>query len=193
MSLEHLRHRRFHLLRLAQEVLARAALGLGGIGGQLDPVDGEHLPADQPLAVTHREHLGEDRLERFAQFGDEGGERGEVRRAVAGDGHEQHVAATGGFDLPRAHDSARVGEQHDLEQHGGRVGRGAARVVAEPRFERRQIDFARIDQEAQRVFETAGDDLLDEIHRNKLQAVVRLLEPRHRRLPTADARLSHRH
>lgn len=56
---------------------------------------------------------------------DEGGERGEVRLAVAGDGHEQNILAARCFDLSAADRATTVGQQDDLDQDR-RVKRGGA-------------------------------------------------------------------
>ena len=54
-----------------------AALGFRGIGGQLHPVDGEHLPADQSLPIADREDLGEDLANGRTQAAHKVGERAE--------------------------------------------------------------------------------------------------------------------
>ena len=57
-----------------------------------------------------------------------------VRRHDEGD-----VFAAGAFDASAGDDATRVGEQHDLEQHRGRVGAGADLVVVEAGIEAAQI------------------------------------------------------
>jgi hypothetical protein len=53
-------HGRFELAGLSREVRARTASGLRGAARQFDPVNGEHLPANQALAVADEQHLSED-------------------------------------------------------------------------------------------------------------------------------------
>lgn len=47
----------FEFVGLMSEVGPRAALGLGGVAGQFDAVDGEHFPTDQALPVAEVEDL----------------------------------------------------------------------------------------------------------------------------------------
>ena len=44
--------RSFKLVRLSDEICARAALGLGCVAGQFHAIDGEHLASDQSLLVA---------------------------------------------------------------------------------------------------------------------------------------------
>lgn len=125
LAFDHRLRRLFHLLGLAQEVGAGAAARLAGVARQLDPVDGEHLPPDQALTVTDREYLGKQLGGQLAHAGDELGQRGEVRLAVAGDGHEQHMVAAGGLHLAAADDAAAVGQQDDFQEYRWIVGGGA--------------------------------------------------------------------
>ena len=74
------------------------------------------------------------------------------------------MLAAGALDGSAADDALAVGEQHDLEQHGGRVGRSAGFIVAEPRIEARQVDFV-IEQMVQRVFDGAGQKLALQVNR----------------------------
>lgn len=154
----------FHLLGLAQEVGAGAASGLAGIARQLDPIDGEHLAANQALPVADHEYLGEQLGGQVAHVGDELREGGEVWLTVAGDGHEQHMVAAGRFHLATADNAAAVGEQDDFQQHGRVVGRCALEAVAIAGVEVGEIQFV-IDQIAQGVLEGAGQQLLVEVDR----------------------------
>ena len=110
--------------------------------------------------------------------GHEGGDGGEVRRAVAGEGDEGDVLAAGAFDVAAADDALAVGEQHDLEQHGRRVGGGAGVVVVVAGVEAGQVELV-IDQVVQRVFEGAGEQLPLQIDGNKARAGVDVFVARH--------------
>jgi hypothetical protein len=70
-----------------------------------------------------------------------GGQGGDVRLAVAGQGNEGDVLATGALDGAAADDALPVGEQHDLEQHGGWKGTRAGGVVLEPCVKAGQVDL----------------------------------------------------
>ncbi len=78
-----------------------------------------------------------------------------MRQAVAAEGDEGDLLVTGALDGARANDAAAVGVQDDLEQHGWRVGAGAAAVVAVARIEARQVEGV-IDQVTERVLEGAA-------------------------------------
>ena len=80
---EQLLDRLMHLVSLAQEVLALAALGFGSIRGQLNPVDGEHLAPDQPLPIADHEDLGKHLAYRATQRAYKGCQRTVVRLAIA--------------------------------------------------------------------------------------------------------------
>jgi hypothetical protein len=84
VALEHGRRRPLHLLRLREELRTCAGTVLGGVGGQLHAIDGEHVPADQSFAIKQGEHLGKHRRDRLARAADEVRDRGEMRLGVAG-------------------------------------------------------------------------------------------------------------
>ncbi len=100
----------FHFCRLSREVSPCAALGLGGIGGQLDAIDGKQFASDQPLSITDDEHLSKQLGDCVAEFANKGGNRCEVGAAITRYRHEQHVVTTGRRDSPRADKATRVGE-----------------------------------------------------------------------------------
>lgn len=77
-----------------------------------------------------------------------------------------------------------IGEQHDLEQHGGRIRGRARRVAPEPRVEVRQVDFV-VEQVIQRVLERARQQLAGEVHRQKLRIRIEGLVAGHGRISTA--------
>jgi hypothetical protein len=129
----------FHLVRLTLKVRSRAALGLAGVARQLDTVDGKHLTANEPLAVADEQDFLEQRFDLAAQAADKVGEGGEVRGEVASEGNEGDLLTAGPLDLPATDDAAAVGEQHNLEQHGRRVGAGAGEVVLVARIEPAQV------------------------------------------------------
>ena len=70
---------------------AGAGLGFAGVTRQLDAIDGEHLAAEEALPVAHHQNLGEQLGGEIAQFGDEGGQGGEVGLAVARNRDEDDV------------------------------------------------------------------------------------------------------
>jgi hypothetical protein len=88
------------------------------------------------------------------------------------------VVTAGAFDVARADDAAAVGEEHDLEQHGRRVGGGAGEVVLVAGVEAGQIELV-IDEVVQRVFEGAGMQLPFEIDGNEARAGVDVLVAGH--------------
>jgi len=116
---EHVLRSGFKLGGLALEVGTTAALGLAGVGGQLDAINSEHFAADEALAVTQIQHLGKELGDVVAQAGDEGGDGGVVRGAVATEGDEGDVVRAGAFDAAAADDALAVGEEDDLEQQPG--------------------------------------------------------------------------
>ncbi len=70
MLVQHLLGSLLHLGQLALEVFAGAGLGLAGVGRKLDPINGEHVAANQALAVTQGEDLGEELGGELAHFRD---------------------------------------------------------------------------------------------------------------------------
>jgi hypothetical protein len=88
---EHRLHQPFHAFRLVRQLGMRAAVPLVGVARELHSVDGEHLPANESVPVAHQQHLREDRRYIVHQFAHELGYRGELRRAVPGNRHEQHI------------------------------------------------------------------------------------------------------
>jgi hypothetical protein len=79
VAFEHLLRRCFEFVGLMREIGPRAAPGFGGLTRQLDAIDGEHFPTDQPLPVTQVQHLRKASGDFLIEAGNEGGERGEVR------------------------------------------------------------------------------------------------------------------
>jgi hypothetical protein len=168
-----------HLLGFAPPLLARAAPGLGGIAGKLDAVEGKQRPTDQALAVTHQQHLGQDATNAPTPCTDKGGQRGEVRSGSPADGHEQAILPTGTLQGPSTHPPARVGQEDDLEQQGGGIGRGAPLIVAKPGIKLGALRLV-INQITQRVFEGAGQNLAGVIDREELRPHINRLVARHR-------------
>ena len=158
VPLQHRLRRRFEFLGLALEVGARAAAALRRVAGQLHPVDRKHLAPDQALPIADRQHGREHPGDVLSQGAHETGDCREVRARIPAQGNERHLLATRAFDRPAAHDPARVGEEHHLQEHRGRIRRGSGLVVPESRVEVRQIDLV-IEQVIQRVFEGAGQQL----------------------------------
>jgi excinuclease ABC subunit B len=76
--------------------------------GVLEHIE-EHLATNQALPIAQVEHLAEQARDVVAETRDEGGNRREVRRRVAGQGDEGDVFAAGAFDAARADDALAVG------------------------------------------------------------------------------------
>ncbi len=146
----------FLLRTLTQEIGARAALGLGGVGRKLHAVDGEHFSADQTLVIAQIQHLGEDPGDLIAQRSNERGDGCEVWSAVARQSNERDLLAAGTLDSSATDDPLRVGEQHHLEQHRGWPGRSPHFIVAVACVEQRQIDLV-IEQMIQCKFKCSGE------------------------------------
>ena len=85
------------------------------------------------------------------------GDGGEVRAGVAAQGDEGDMLAARALDASAGDNAARVGQQHDLQEHGRRVGTRTGVVVVEARVERAQVDLA-VEQVVQRVLEGAGSN-----------------------------------
>jgi hypothetical protein len=154
-----------------QELGPGAASMLAGVARQLDAVDGEHLAADEPLPVADGQDFLEQPRRLGTQGGDEGGDGGEMRLAVAGEGDEGDVFPAGPLDAPRTDDPLAVGEEDDLEQHGRRVGSGAGGIIAIPPVEGRQVQFV-VDEVVQRMLEGARQQLPFKVHGQKPRAGV---------------------
>ena len=82
------------------------------------------------------------------------------------------------LDAAAGDDAARVGQQHDLQEHGRRVGTRTDLVVVEARVERAQVDLA-VEQVVQRVLEGAGQQLRLEIDGQEPGAGVDMLVAGH--------------
>jgi len=136
----------------------------------LTPFTGEHLATDEALAVADEQDFLEQRPDLVAQGADEVGEGGEVRGAVAGQGDEGDLFATGTLDLARTDEAQAVGEQDDLEQHGRRVGAGTGKVVLVAGIKAAEIESV-IDQTIQGVFKGAGKQLPFEIDGDEARLV----------------------
>ena len=65
------------------------------------------------------------------------GEGCEVGLAIAGQGDESDVFHTGLGDTATRHQATRIGEQYDLKEHRGWLGRSPGVMGVEPDFERR--------------------------------------------------------
>jgi hypothetical protein len=135
MAFEHDAGSGFEFDGLVFEVGTGAALLLAGVARQFDVVDGEHLAPDQPLAVAQIEDLGEEAGDVVREAGNESGNRGEVGLGVARQGDEGDVVAAHALNATAGYDALAVGEQNDLQEHGGRIGGRAGFVVVEPGIE----------------------------------------------------------
>ncbi len=119
----------------------RATALLAHVGGQLDPINGEHLPSDQPLLVARDQHLSEQRHKLVSQLAHKLGDERVTRRRVTADGHELHVLWTSLLDSAAAYQSPAVPQQHDLEHHARIVCARARRVVMKAPVQRSQVEF----------------------------------------------------
>jgi hypothetical protein len=123
------------------------------------------------MAVADEQHFLEQRFDLGAEGADEPGEGGEVRGGIAAEGDEGHLLAAGTLDVAAADDAPAVGEEHDLEQHGRRVGGCAGEIILVAGVEPGQVELV-IDEVVQRVFEGAGQELPFEINGNEARAGV---------------------
>jgi hypothetical protein len=169
---EHLR-RGFELLGLSQ-LRPRATALLGRIARELDAVDRKHLAANQALSIADRDHRREDMRDLVPDRAHEVRDGGEMRGLIPAQCNERHVLRTGPRNRPATHDPAGVCKQHDLQQHGRRVGRRPGVIVPEPRIERRQIQRV-IEQVVQRVFECPGQELPRQVNGQELGIGVDIL------------------
>jgi hypothetical protein len=108
VAFEHNAHGRLQLGRFMFEVSAGLAFFLGSVHRRLD-AEGEHLPADQTLAVANDQHLAEDPADVVAQFADEAGNGGKVQCVVIARIDKGGMFPAGAFDGPAADDALRVG------------------------------------------------------------------------------------
>lgn len=141
VQLDHLACGLVQAIGAVAQLRVRAASLFAGVGGQLHPVDGEHLPPDQALPVAGDEHLREQRQDLLAQFANELGNVRVARLRVAADRHEQYVLATGLLDSATGDHAPAVSQQHDLEHHPRVVRAGACLVIAKARIQRRQVQL----------------------------------------------------
>lgn len=72
----------------------------------------------------------------------------------------------------------RVGEQHDLEQHGGRIRCRAGFIIFEATIETRQV-YLVIEQMVQRMLKSARQKLLLQVHRDQSRTRVDVFVARH--------------
>lgn len=88
---------------LPLEVDATPAAGLGCIAGEFDAIDGNHLRADESLAIADGEYGAEDLGDVLAQCTDEVGDGREVWPTIAGERDERDLVDTdrlSGADFP---------------------------------------------------------------------------------------------
>src|SRR5262245_34097751 len=179
MPRQHPLHRPLHLPGFPLELLARAAARLGRVAGQLYPIDRKQLPPNQPLAVTHYQHLGEHLTQRCAPATDKRRQRGEVRCGSSTDRHKEDILLTRAFDGAGTHQSSRIGQEDNLEQQGRGVGWRAALVVAKTLIKRGEIHLM-VNQLTQGKFKGARQNLTSEINAHKLRTHINRLVARHR-------------
>ena len=109
---------------------------------------------------------------------DKGCNRGEVRGAVAAQGHECHVIAAGALDAAVADYPEGVGKKYNLQEHRRRIGLGARDIVAVVGVEMREIQLL-VQQMAQGMLKCDWKQLATQVHRQKLKARIRVLVARH--------------
>src|SRR5207245_18309 len=100
--------RPFHLRDLLLKVAPGATPLLRGVARQLHPIDGEHLSPDQPQLVTYQEHVSKHRNDLPIERRNEIRDRGEVRRAVGRQRHEQDILPSQPCDLAAGGHAAGV-------------------------------------------------------------------------------------
>jgi hypothetical protein len=159
---EHRGGRRFKLGRPLGQLHPRSAPALRRVARQLHAVDGEHFPADEALRIANCQHCRKERDDLVAQGTHEVGDRGEVRCRRPAEGDEGHVVLARAGDPAAAHDAVGVRTEDDLQQHLGRVRRGARDIIAEPRIERGHVQFV-LEPVMDRVLNGAGQELLRQI------------------------------
>ena len=79
---------------MARELRPCATTFLGGVAGQLDPVDGEHLTANKPFTIADRQRRTEHVRNTLAQRAHEVGDGVEVWLRIAAQGDEGDVLAS---------------------------------------------------------------------------------------------------
>ena len=94
-----------------------------------------------------------------------------MRLTVTGEGDEGDVFATHPLNGATADNALGVGEQDDLEPHGGWVGGGSGVIIAETAIEAGQVAFV-IDEVVEGVFEGDGEPLSLQVHGKKARAGV---------------------
>ena len=83
-----------------------------------------------------------------------------------------------GFDIAAGDNALAVGEQHDLEQHRGRIGGGPCFIIPEPGIEAGQIQLV-VDKVIQRMLEGTGKQLPLQVNRKETWAGVYVFVARH--------------
>jgi hypothetical protein len=179
MSRQHRLRCGFELGRLALEVRAGPAPCFARVARELHAVDGEHLASDQSLTVAQVEDLRENVGDFIAEASDKGGDRRRMWGVIVGQRHEGNVFAAVTLEGAAADDAARVGERRDFKEHGRRIGRGAAVVVAVADVEAAEVEFV-LDQVRERVLESAGHKMQGRVHRQELRIGVDVLVTGHR-------------
>ena len=175
---DHLLRFCFELGRACDKLSLCTALGFGCIAGQLDAVDGEHLVTDQPLLVADEEHLRKYLRDLVAERANEVGDSGEVRRGVAGQCNKDDVLTAGGLDVAAADDALTVGEEDDLEQHGGRICCCASDVVLVVGVEPAEVNLV-IKQVIACMLNGARQALPLQVHRDQAGTGVDVFITRH--------------
>ena len=144
---------------------------LRGVGGQFAAVNGKHVLADQAQLIADQYNLAEQVTDGFGGAGDEIGDRAVIGPQVRGQGHEDDVLPAQGLDAAAAGDAFGIGQDDDLQQQPGVIGRSAVVVVAVILVEGAQLELF-IDQPGKGVLEAAGQDLLLIGHGDHLHLIV---------------------
>ena len=92
---------------------------------QLGAVESDAAEAHQPGFGAQGQHLDEEGVDGVEVAAPKARDRAVVRSRVRTEPAEGHVDMATPFHLPRAGDPGRVGEEQELEHHGGVIGRSA--------------------------------------------------------------------
>lgn len=178
MPRQNLLHGAFELCCLPREIVPCTAACLTRIARQLDAIDGEHLPPDQPLGIAGGDDRREDGRDLIANGAHKLGDRREVGRRVPAERDKGDMLATQPLDAATADHPVRVGDEDHLEEHRRWIRRRPGLVVPKSRIEAGQIDLAG-EEVMDRVFKRPGDQLPTQVNRQEPRRRVDVLITSH--------------
>lgn len=178
MALEHDLSGGFQLVGLVFEVGAGAAFVFAGIAGEFDAINGKHLAPDQALPVTEIEYLAEYGGDVIAQMGNKGGDGGEVRLGIAGQGDEGDVFSTGELNRTAGDEALAVGKQNDFEQHSRWIGGCSGNIILETGIKAGEIQLM-VDEVVQGMLKGTREELPLQVDHQKPRAGVDGFVARH--------------